>query len=133
VVNNLVKLAAIVAVFLAAFGGFQAYSVMSRPRTPQEIQAQLERDVANLKGTLPQKVHPMVTWFDVEAGDQTIIYKYQIHASYSAISSKQKQLEEEMAHSPLVWAAMLMLPSDVKAQAKLYDDNKNYVFTIDLK
>jgi hypothetical protein len=132
-VNNLLKVGAIVAVFLAAFGGFQAYSALSRPRTPQEIQAQLERDVANLKETLPQKVHPMVTWFDVEAGQQTIIYKYQIHASRSAVMAKRKELEEQMAHSPLVWAAMLMLPSDVKAQCDLYDDNKSYMFSIDLK
>src|SRR5262249_34979876 len=106
--------------------------VLDKPQSPEEVQAQLEKQVASLKPTLPQKVHPMVTWFDVEAEPQTIIYKYKVEASYSTLQAKEAEMKEQMKGSWAGWAATMMLPRGVKAKCKIYDQNKNYVFSLDL-
>ena len=68
--------AVFVAVFVASLVCFGA----AKPQTPQEVQAQVEKEVADLKPTLPREVHPIVTWFDVEARWHTIVYKYKVRA-----------------------------------------------------
>ena len=130
--NSAGKIALVGGLFVAVFVGSQALFVVGRPQTPEEAQAQLEKQVASLKQTLPQKVHPLVTWFDVEAEDQTIIYKYKVEASYSALSSKEDQMREQLKGSWAGWAVTVMLPRGTKAKCKIYDENKTYVFTLDL-
>jgi hypothetical protein len=132
-VSNAVKVLIAVVVFVGAFVGSQAFYKMTRTRTPQEIQAQVEQDVASLKPTLPQEVHPLVTWFDIEAGPQTMIYKYKVKAPRATIVAKRAEMEAEMAHGFTSWAITMMLPRDVHAQAELYDQNGKYVYTLDLK
>jgi hypothetical protein len=41
-------------------------------------------------------------------------------------------MKEQLNGSWAGWAATLMLPRGVKAKCKIYDQNKTYVFTIDL-
>ena len=130
--GNAGKVALVGGIFVAVFVASQALFVLGRPQTPEEAQAQLEKQVASIKQTLPQKVHPMVTWFDVEAEDQTIIYKYQVEAPYSALSSKEADMKEQLKGSWAGWAATMMLPRGVKARCKIYDQNRTYVFTLDL-
>jgi hypothetical protein len=102
------------------------------PPSPREVQAQIDDEVARLKPTLPQDVHLMVTWFDVDSGPRMIIYKYRIHATRSSIMSKREEMEAEMKKSPMIWAAKLMMPKGVSMRCELYDDNKQYMFAIDL-
>jgi hypothetical protein len=132
-VNNAVKVLLAVAAFAGAFVGSQALYKMSRPRTSQEIQADVDRDVANLKSTLPQDVHPMVTWFDVASGSETIIYKYKVKVPRSALMARRKEMEKELEHGFAGWAVAVMLPRDVHAQAEFYDQNGSYAFTVDIK
>jgi hypothetical protein len=124
-----VKFMAIGGVFFATFLCTQT---LLRPKTPKEIQANLERDVAKIKATLPQKVHPMVTWFDVEAGRQTIVYKYKLHASRAVILSKRSEMEKELKSSLTIGAAKLLMPSGVRMQCDLYDEHGTFLFGIDL-
>ena len=126
------KVALVGGIFVAVFVASQAFFLVGHEQTPEEKQAQLEKQVASLKETLPQKVHPIVTWFDVEAGDQTIIYKYQVEVPRSALMNKEDEMREQMKNSWAGWACTLMLPRGVKAKAKLYDENKNYAYTLDL-
>jgi hypothetical protein len=130
--GNAGKVAIVGGIFVAVFVASQALFVLGRPQSPEEAQAQLEKQVASLKETLPQKVHPMVTWFDVEAEDHTIVYKYKVEASYTMLSRKEADMKEQLQGSWAGWAATMMLPSGVKAKCKIYDENKTYVFTLDL-
>jgi hypothetical protein len=129
-VTNLIKIVGGVGVFAAAFLVAQLF--FRPPPSPKEVQAQVDEEVAKLKPTLPQKVHPMVTWFDVESGPRTIIYKYQIHAARTTVMSKREEMEAEMKKSPMIWAAKLMMPQGVSMRCELYDDNRDYMFAIDL-
>ena len=129
------KVAKVVAgggVFLGSFVVFQMFSGCMRPPTPQETQAQLDKEVAKLKPTLPKKVHPMVTWFDVESGPQTIIYKYKIHAPRSTVMAKRADMEKEMKNSSMIGLAKLMLPKGTKIQCDLYDEREAFLFSLDL-
>jgi len=126
------KVAVVGGIFVAVFVASQAFYAVGRPQSPEETQAQLEKQVASLKQTLPQKVHPVVTWFDVEAEDQTIIYKYQVEASYSQLSSKEEDMKEQLKGSWAGWLVTMSLPRGVKAKCKIYDQNRTYVFSIDL-
>ena len=128
--SNVIKIVGGVGIFAMAF--LVAQLVFRPPPTPKEIQAQVDEEVAQLKPTLPQQVHPMVTWFDVESGPRMIIYKYQIHGSRSAVMSKREELEAEMKKSPVMWAAKMMMPRGVSMRCELYDDNKQFMFAIDL-
>jgi hypothetical protein len=131
--GNAVKVAIAGGVFLAVFLLSQVFFYAARPRSPEETQAELEQQVASLKQTLPQKVHPIVTWFDVEAGQQTIIYKYKIHAPRAQVMAKRTDLEEQMKGSWAGWAAKLTLPRGVDVKCELYDDNGSYMFSLDLE
>jgi hypothetical protein len=113
------------------FATFLATQTLFRPKTQKEIQADLERDVANLKKTLPQEVHPLVTWFDVEAGRQTIIYKYKIKAPRSVIMNKREEMERDLKGSVAVAAAKFMLPRGVKMRCDLFDQRGTFLFGID--
>jgi hypothetical protein len=131
-VSNVIKGLLVVAVFVGAFFGSQAFYNLSRPLSSKEIKARLEQDVANIKPTLPQDVHPLVTWFDVEARQTTIVYKYRVKAPRSAMLSKRAELEGQMQGSLAVRAALLMLPRGASAQCELYDQNGGYLYTLDL-
>ncbi len=130
--SNYVKIGLAIAAFVGAFVIFQVATTTSKPLTPQEKRDQLDKQVAELKKSLPQKVHPLVTWFDVEAGDDRIIYKYQVEASQSTIVGRKKQMQDELKKSSLVWAAKFMMPSDTKIEIKLYDEKKVYACKLEL-
>jgi hypothetical protein len=130
--GKLGKILLVVGIFVAVFAGSQVFFVVGKPQTPEEVQAQLEKQVASLKPTLPQKVHPLVTWFDVEAEPQTIVYKYKVDASYSSLQAKEDEMKSQMKGSWAGWAATIMLPRGVKAKCKIYDQYQNYVFSLDL-
>jgi hypothetical protein len=131
-VGTFAKVAIVVALFGGAFLGSQALYQASRPLTEKELEAALERQVEQVKPTLPQDVHPMVTWFDVEARGDTIVYKYRVHTTRSALLSKRKELREQMQGSFTSWAVSMMLPRGAKAEAALYDDNGTYAYTVDV-
>jgi hypothetical protein len=122
----------VIALFAGVFLGSQGVMYLTKPLSPEELQARIETDVKNLKPTLPQKVHPIVTWFDVEAGQHTIIYKYQVHVPRSVLMSKRTEMEQQMKGSFTSFAVSMMLPRGAKAQAALYDDDKRYAYTIDV-
>lgn len=122
----------VIAVFAGVFAGTQGVLYLTRPLSSEELQARIEQDVANLKPTLPQKVHPIVTWFDVEADRHTIVYKYQVHVPRSVLMGKRREMEEQMKGSFTSFAVSMMLPRGAKAQAALYDDDKRYAYTIDV-
>jgi hypothetical protein len=84
------------AVFVAVFGASLVFFGAAKPQAPQEVQAQVEKEVADLKPTLPREVHPIVTWFDVEARWHTIVYKYKIRAPREVIVAKKKELETQL-------------------------------------
>jgi hypothetical protein len=130
--GNAAKVAIAGGVFLAVFLASQAFLYVARPKTPQETQAELEEQVASMKKSLPQKVHPIVTWFDVEAGPQTIIYKYKIDAPRAQILAKREEMEEQMKHGLMGWAVKMMMPSGVSARCELYDEHGSYLYSIDL-
>jgi hypothetical protein len=121
-----------VGAFAGAFAAFQAGMILARPQTPKEVQAQLEKDVASIKQTLPQKVHPLVTWFDVEAGRQTIIYKYKIHAPREVVLAKRTQMETELKNSGTISAARALVPKGVRLRCELYDEHQSFLYGIDL-
>jgi hypothetical protein len=127
--GTIAKIAAVTGIFFAVFLGSQT---VFRPKSPKEIQANLERDVAKIKETLPQQVHPLVTWFDVEAGRQTIIYKYKLHAPRALIMNKRREMEKELKSSLTIGVAKFMIPSGVKMQCELYDEHGSFMFSIDL-
>lgn len=120
------------AVFIAAFVAAQVLSGAAKPQTPQELQAQIEKEVADLKPTLPREVHPIVTWFDVEARWHTIVYKYKVRAPREVIVAKKKELETQLKGSLLLGAATMMMPKDVKMLYELYDGGGDYLYTLDL-
>jgi hypothetical protein len=129
-VTNLIKIVGGVGVFAMAFLVAQLF--FRAPPSAKEVQAQVDEEVARLKPTLPQQVHPMVTWFDVESGPRMIIYKYQLHASRSQVMAKREEMEAELKKSPMIWAAKLMMPQGVTMRCELYDNNRDYMFGIDL-
>ena len=129
------KLAAVVlagCICLAAFVVVEVVSLTARPPTPHEIQVQLEQDVAQLKPTLPQDEGPLVTWFDVEAEWQTMVYKYKVHAQRDLVVAKKKELESQLKGSMVLGAAKMMMPKGVKVKYELYDDRGAYIYTLDL-
>jgi hypothetical protein len=120
------------AVFLATFVVGEVVSISSRPKTPQEIQAELEKDVAEVRKTLPKEEGDVVTWFDVEAQWQTIVYKYKIHAPRELVVQKKKELEAQMKNNMMLGAAKMMMPKGVKMKHELYDGGGSYIYTLDL-
>src|SRR5262249_25123951 len=130
--GNLVKVAIAGGVFLAVFLVSQLFFLAARPRSPQETQAELEKQVASVKQTLPMQVHPIVTWFDVEAAPQTVIYKYKIHAPRAQVMARRAEMEEQMKGSMAGWLAKLTLPSGTSIQCELYDENGSYLYRLDL-
>ena len=129
--GNVGKIALVGGIFAAVFAGSQAFMAGSRQLSPKELHEELEKQVASLKPTLPQKVHPIVTWFDADVDDDTVIYKYQVDAPYSALSAKEEEMKQQLKGSWVGWAATAVLPRGAKLRAKIYDQNKNYVFCID--
>lgn len=117
--------------FLGTFVVAEVVSVASRPATPQEIQAQIEKDVAQIKPTLPKDEGDYVTWFDVDAQWQTIVYKYKIHAPREIVVSKKKDLEGQLKGSLVLGAAKMLMPKGVKMKFELYDDGGGYIYSID--
>ena len=119
------------AVFVAAFVAAQT-AFNAKPQSPQELQAQVEKEVADLKTTLPREVHPIVTWFDVEARWHTIVYKYKVRAPREVIVAKKKELETQLKGSLMLGAATMLMPKDVKMLYELYDGGGSYIYTLDL-
>ena len=120
------------ALFIGAFIAAQAFFVVGRPQTPQQQQAQLEKEVASVKTTLPKDIGAAVTWYDVEAQWQTIVYKYKIHAPRDVVVAKKKELEAQVKGSMMLGAAMFLMPKDVKMKYELYDDSGSFIYTLDL-
>jgi hypothetical protein len=131
--QTFVKLIAGGMVFIMVFLVSSAFLAPKKPQSRREIQAQIEQEVARLKPTLPQQVHPMVTWIDVEAEPQTIIYKYKVHASRDAILSKRADMEQELKHGWAGWAAKMTLPEGVSMKCEIFDENRSYLFTIEIE
>ncbi len=130
--GNVAKVVLGLVAFAGAFVAMQVCTSLARPQTPKEIQAQIEKEVAEIKPTLPKKVHPVVTWFDIEAGKQTIIYKYKIDAPREVILNKRADMEAELKKGLTGWAAQMMMPRGVKMRCELYDMQQNYLYAIDL-
>jgi hypothetical protein len=118
--------------FAAAFVGAGVFFTGAHPQSPQEAQAQLEKDVAAVKKSLPQDYGPAVTWFDAEAQWHTIVYKYKIHAPREVVVAKKKELEAQLKSSMLLQTAMYMMPKDVKMKYEMYDDGGHFIYTLDL-
>ncbi len=118
--------------FVLAFVASLAFFSPGRPQTPQEAQAQLEKDVAGIKKTLPQECGPSVTWFDVEARWHTIVYKYKVRIPREVIVANKKQLESQLKSSMVLGAAKFMSPGNAKMICELYDDGGGYIYTLDL-
>jgi len=118
--------------FLLAFVASLVFFSPGHPQTPQEAQAQLERDVAGIKKTLPQECGPSVTWFDAEARWHTIVYKYKVRIPREVIVANKKQLEAQLKSSMVLGAAKFMMPSNAKMICELYDDGGGYIYTLDL-
>jgi hypothetical protein len=120
------------AVFLAAFVGAQVFFAAAKPMTPREVQAQIEREVARAKTTLPKDCGPNVTWFDVEAEWHTIVYKYKSHVPREVVVAKKKELEALMKNSTMLAAAKFLMPKDVKVKYEFYDDGGQFIYTLDI-
>lgn len=130
--GTFLKVAFAAVLFVGIFAGSLVVFQATQPLSGKELQERIDKDVVQVKKTLPQKVHPMVTWFDVESGPKTIIYKYQVHVPRSALMGKRDEMEQQLKGSFTSWAVSLMLPRGAKAQAALYDDNMRYAYTIDV-
>src|SRR6185295_18526872 len=91
-------LLAVVAAAVVGFLLMQAFLQWptSKPLTTEERRAQLDDMVAGVKPTLPMKVHPLVTWFDIKAEKDMIVYKYKIHVQRNNVVSKRGQMEAEL-------------------------------------
>jgi hypothetical protein len=121
-----------VCVLLGTFVVAEVVAVTSRPQTPQEIQAEVEKQVAEVRPTLPRNEGDLVTWFDVEARWHTIVYKYKIHAPREVVIEKKKDIESQTKGNLALGAAKMMMPKGVHLQAELYDDNGSFIYNIDL-
>jgi hypothetical protein len=119
-------------IFVGAFVGAQAFFFAGRTQSPEEVQAQLDKEVVALKKNLPQQVDSRVTWFDVETKDRKLIYKDQVAAPRGLVMSKQKELEDQLKQSTMIGLGRMMLPQGVKLRFELYDEEKSYMFSIDL-
>jgi hypothetical protein len=117
--------------FLGTFVVAEVISLSSKPQTPQEVQAEVEKQAAEIRKTLPKDEGGYVTWFDCEAEWHTIVYKYKIHAPRSLVVSKKKDIEAQLKGSMLLGAAKWMMPKDVKTRFELYDDSGSYIYTLD--
>ncbi len=129
------KIGAVIVFGCVALGTFVVAEVVafnSRPQTPQEIQAEIEKDVAEIRKTLPQNEGDRVTWFDAEARRQTIVYKYKIHAPRELVVEKRKDIEAQMKGSMMLAAAKAMMPKGVHLEAELYDDGGSLIYSMDL-
>jgi hypothetical protein len=120
------------AVFLAAFVAAQVFFVAGKPQTPQDVQTQVEKEVASVKPTLPKDIGPAVTWFDIEAQWQTIVYKYKVHVPREVVVAKKKELEAQVKGSMLLGAAKFLMPKEVKMKYELYDDGGSFIYTLDI-
>lgn len=129
------KIGAIVIFGCVALGTFvvaEVVSFTSKPPTPQEIQAEIEKDVADVRKTLPQNQGDAVTWFDAEAEWQTIVYKYKIHAPREVVVAKRQEIESQTKGNLMLKAAKAMMPKGVHLKAELYDDGGSIIYTLDL-
>ncbi len=131
--GTVVRVVAAGGAFLAAFAVSHGVMNLARPLTPKEKQDRLEQSVASMKKNLPQQVHPIVIWFDVEAGNQALIYKYKILASRETIMARRSHMEKEMKGSMVGWAAKWLLPEGVRVQCDLYDENESFMYSLDLE
>jgi hypothetical protein len=120
-----------VCVFLATFVVAEVVSWAAHEPTPHEIQEQIEKEVAQVKPTLPKDEGDYVTWFDIDSEWQTIVYKYKIHADRSLVVAKKKDLEAQIKGSMLLGAAKMMMPKGVKTRFELYDNGGSYIYALD--
>ncbi len=118
--------------FVLAFAASLVFFSPGRPQTPQDAQAELEKNVASLKKTLPQECGPSVTWFDVEARWHTMVYKYKVHIPREVLVANKKQLESQLKSNMVLGAAKMMMPGNAKMICELYDGGGGYVYTLDL-
>jgi hypothetical protein len=118
-------------IFLGTFVVAEVVSVASKPATPQEIQAQIEKEAAEIKKTLPRDEGEYVTWYDIDTSWQTLIYKYKIHAPREVVVGKKKELEQQLKGSMMLGAAKWMMPKGVKLRFELYDDGGGFIYSID--
>jgi len=116
---------------LGTFVVAELVSLSYRPATPHEIQAQIEKEAAEIKKTLPKEEGEYVTWFDIDTEWQTLVYKYKIHAPREVVVAKKKELEGQLKSSMLIGAAKWMMPKGVKMKFELYDDGGGYIYSID--
>ena len=119
-------------VVLGTFAAAEVISFVSRPQTPREIQAEIEKQVAEIRPTLPRNEGDLVTWFDVEARWQTIVYKYKIHAPRDIVVAKKKDIESSVKGNLMLGAAKAMMPKGVHLQAELYEDDGSFIYNMDL-
>ncbi|HVS39469.1 MAG TPA: hypothetical protein VMS17_28180 [Gemmataceae bacterium] len=117
---------------LGTFAVAEVAFFAARPKSPQELQVEIEKQVAEVKATLPQKEGDLVTWLDIEARWQTIVYKYKIHAPRDLVVAKKKDIESQTKGSLMLGAAKMMMPKGVHLEAELYDDYGSYIYTLDL-
>ena len=100
------------------------------PLTPEQRQAQINEMVDGVKSTLPRKVHPNVTWFDVKAEKDRIVYLYKIHAPRATVMSRRTQMEADLKKSTMAWLAKAAMPSGVGIKCELYDENQSFLYGI---
>ena len=119
-------------VTLATFVVAEVVTFTSKPQTPQEIQAEIEKQAVEIRKTLPQSQGDVVTWYDIEARWQTIVYKYRIHAPRDLVVARRQEIESQTKGSIMLTAAKAMMPKGVHLKAELYDDGGSFIYTLDL-
>ena len=110
--------------FSFAAVGFLA-SGGAQPKSPEDIQEWVVKEVAKSKKTLPQDCGNGVTWFDIEGKGKAVNYKYQIDASSQQVLGARSRIEKGIKSSMMLkW----MIPDGVQAYCTFYDRNGNFVF-----
>ena len=122
--SKLVPAVAAVAVFGFSFLFGFAVSQSGGPKSDEEIQAWIDKEVTKSNKVLPMDCGNGVTWFRIEAGDKSLNYSYKIDASARQIVANQARFEQALKNFTLLqW----MLPDEVHAYASMYDRGGNLV------
>ena len=119
---------------IAIFGGSFLIGIVAtssdsfgQPKTDEEIQSWIDKEVAKSQKVIPQDCGNGVTWFRVEGGDKSINYSYRVDLPSEHIRAARKQVEKGMKSSLMLkW----MIPKEVKAYASIYNQNGDLVYRI---
>jgi len=97
------------------------------PCTANLMQAGFGSDVTLLKRMLPRKCGPGVTWFDIEARDNEIIYKYRLELDRDVIESHRLAMRMPLSQQGALFSRLI--GKDVRIRLEIYDRHGEFVFS----